>query len=169
MDIDDDGGGGDYRRRSSRKTKPPGNDGGEIRIRRRSLRNTTMSTAAEATKQPSGGLKQPAGDKDGCDDVGIRLPKRLFATDRFQSERVNMYSTVDLLLWVRDVLSGSPEMDILLGSCFACLFQMPARRLFAGKVVHSMMTRQVVMKKLRDVACFLGGSHCVSLWWSSVR
>nr|VDD60541.1 unnamed protein product [Brassica oleracea] len=164
MDIDDDGGGGDYRRRSSRKTKPSGNDGGESRIRRRSSRNTTMSTAAEATKRPSGGLKQPAGDKDGCDDVGIRLPERLFATDRFPSERVNMYSTVDLLLWVWDVLSGSPEMDILLGSCFAGLFQMPARRLFAGKVVHSMMTRQVVTKKLRDVACFFGGEAIAFLF-----
>ncbi|KAF2592933.1 hypothetical protein F2Q70_00042902 [Brassica cretica] len=95
MDIDDDGGGGDYRRRSSR--------------------NTTMSTAAEA----SGGLKQPAGDKDGCDDVGIRLPERLFATDRFPSERVNMYSTVDLLLWVRDVLSGSPRWT----SCWVLALQ----------------------------------------------
>ena len=29
-----------------------------------------------------------------------------------------MYSTVDRLLWVRDVLDGTPEMSTLLESCW---------------------------------------------------
>ncbi|KAG2289967.1 hypothetical protein Bca52824_049571 [Brassica carinata] len=53
---------------------------------------------------------------------------------------------------------GTPEMELLLGSCFGGLFRIPALRLFAGKVVHSMMTRQVVTKKVRDVARF---------WWET--
>ncbi|KAG5414997.1 hypothetical protein IGI04_002564 [Brassica rapa subsp. trilocularis] len=53
------------------------------------------------------------------EDVRERLPERLFATDQFLSERVNMYSAVDLLLWVRDVLDRTPDMSTLLGSCFA--------------------------------------------------
>ncbi|CAG7874433.1 unnamed protein product, partial [Brassica rapa] len=69
-----------------------------------------------------------------------------------------MYSTVDLLLWVRDVLRGSPEMDVLMGSCFAGLFQIPTRRLLAGKVVHSMMTRQVVTKKKYEMWPVFGGN-----------
>ncbi|WZZ27714.1 hypothetical protein YC2023_011115 [Brassica napus] len=55
-----------------------------------------------------------------------------------------MYSAVDRLLWVRDVLDGTPEMSKLLGSCFGGLFQIHVCRLYSGKVVHSMMTRQLV-------------------------
>lgn len=96
-------------------------------------------------------------EKDGCDEIAKHLPERLFATDRFPSERVNMYSTVDFLLWVRDVLRGTPEMELLLGSCFGGLFRIPALRLFAGKVVHSMMTRQVVTKKKYEMWPVFGG------------
>lgn len=96
-------------------------------------------------------------EKDGCDEIAKRLPERLFATDRFPSERVNMYSTVDFLLWVRDVLRGTPEMELLLGSCFGGLFRTLALRLFAGKVVHSMMTRQVVTKKKYEMWPVFGG------------
>ncbi|KAG5407790.1 hypothetical protein IGI04_013909 [Brassica rapa subsp. trilocularis] len=52
------------------------------------------------------------------EDVREKFSERLFATDRFSSERVNMYSTVDRLLWVRDVLDGTPEMSTLLESCW---------------------------------------------------
>ncbi|KAH0939196.1 hypothetical protein HID58_006657 [Brassica napus] len=55
-------------------------------------------------------------EKDGgtetteVEDLKEGLSERLFATDRFPSERVNMYSTVDLLLAVRDALNGTLEM-----------------------------------------------------------
>ncbi|KAF2566338.1 hypothetical protein F2Q68_00024539 [Brassica cretica] len=55
-------------------------------------------------------------EKDGrtetteVEDLKERLPERLFATDRFPSDRVNMYSAVDLLLAVRGALNGMPEM-----------------------------------------------------------
>ncbi|KAG2289284.1 hypothetical protein Bca52824_048888 [Brassica carinata] len=44
------------------------------------------------------------------EDLKEGLPERLFATDRFPNERVNMYSAVDLLLVVRGILNGMPEM-----------------------------------------------------------
>ncbi|CAN7029601.1 unnamed protein product, partial [Brassica rapa subsp. trilocularis] len=44
------------------------------------------------------------------------IPERLFATDRYPSERVNMYSTVDHLLAARDALNNIPEMVKLIGS-----------------------------------------------------
>ncbi|WZZ32904.1 hypothetical protein YC2023_016305 [Brassica napus] len=44
------------------------------------------------------------------EDLKEGLPERLFSTDRFPSERVNMYSAVDLLLAVRGALNGMPEM-----------------------------------------------------------
>ncbi|CAN7033543.1 unnamed protein product [Brassica rapa subsp. trilocularis] len=55
-------------------------------------------------------------EKDGgtetteVEDLKEGLSERLFATDRFPSERVNMYSTVDLLLAVRDALNDTSEM-----------------------------------------------------------
>ncbi|CAF2326627.1 unnamed protein product [Brassica rapa] len=54
---------------------------------------------------------------------GRRL--RLFATDRFPCQRVNVYSAVDRVLWatdvldetqIGDVLNGTPGMTKLMGS-----------------------------------------------------
>lgn len=70
------------------------------------------------------------------EDVRKRQPEMLLATDRFPSKRVNIYSTVDRLLWSKDVLNGTPKMARLMGSCFGSLFQIPVRRLSMGKVVH---------------------------------
>lgn len=53
----------------------------------------------------------------------------------------------DFLLRVRDALKGTPEMLVLLSSCFGGLFKIPARGLYAGRVVHNLMSRQVVTKK----------------------
>ncbi|CAN7018627.1 unnamed protein product [Brassica rapa subsp. trilocularis] len=126
-------------------------DGGQRGNRRKSLRHN-KNVGVDV-----GGSISPRRKKDGCDEIAKRLPERLFATDRFPSERVNMYSTVDFLLWIRDVLRGTPEMELLLGSCFGGLFRIPARRLFAGKVVHSLMTRQVVTKKKYEMWPVFGG------------
>lgn len=81
-------------------------------------------------------------EDSGVEDVNM-LPQRLFATDHFPSERTNVYSTADFLLRIRDALKGAPEMLVILSSSFGGLFTIPARRLYAGRVVHSMMTRHV--------------------------
>lgn len=50
-------------------------------------------------------------------DVLAGLPARLFATDRFPCERVNMYFKIDYLLWVRVIedlmalVEGDKEMS----------------------------------------------------------
>ncbi|CAN6894467.1 unnamed protein product [Brassica oleracea] len=36
-----------------------------------------------------------------------------------------MYLTIDNLLWVRNKLYGTPEMEKLMGSCFGSLFKIP--------------------------------------------
>ncbi|CAN6833497.1 unnamed protein product [Brassica oleracea] len=153
----EDGGGRENRRKSLRQSKNSGVVVGGSVSPRRNSRNRTTSPEDEAAGMAKRLSKQPATEKDGCDEIAKRLPERLFATDRFPSERVNMYSTVDFLLWVRDVLRGTPEMELLLGSCFGGLFRIPALRLFAGKVVHSMMTRQVVTKKKYEMWPVFGG------------
>ncbi|CAN6913047.1 unnamed protein product [Brassica oleracea] len=80
-----------------------------------------------------------------------------------------MYSAVDRLLWVRDVLDGTPEMSTLLGSCFGGLFQIHVCRLYSGKVVHSMMTRQLVTKKKYEMWPVFGGNPLRFPWWSLGR
>ncbi|KAL0755077.1 hypothetical protein Bca101_092745 [Brassica carinata] len=49
------------------------------------------------------------------EDVKGSLP---FATDQYPCERINMYSTIDNLLCVRDALNGTEEMALLLRFCF---------------------------------------------------
>ncbi|KAF8113513.1 hypothetical protein N665_0049s0029 [Sinapis alba] len=77
-----------------------------------------------------------------------RLPERIFATDRFPSRRVNMYASIDYLLVVKEVLKDTAEMARVLGSGFGGLFKLPVRRLtMSGKLVHGLLTRQVVSRK----------------------
>ncbi|KAF8095157.1 hypothetical protein N665_0339s0027 [Sinapis alba] len=85
------------------------------------------------------------------------LPERLFATNRFPSERVNIYSTVEYLLRVKEALKGTPEMEVLAGFSFGGLFKIPEWRLLAGKVIHSMLTRQLVKKKKYEMWPVFGG------------
>ncbi|CAG7901097.1 unnamed protein product, partial [Brassica rapa] len=84
---------------------------------------------------------------DEVEVVPASLPERLFATDRFPCEKINMYSTIDFLLCVRDALNGTEEMAMLLISCFGTLFRFPVRKVLMGKVIHGMLTRQVLTKK----------------------
>ncbi|KAG2323017.1 hypothetical protein Bca52824_016230 [Brassica carinata] len=94
--------------------------------------------------------KEPAADPgDGPDE---RLPERLFATDRYPSRRLNVYSSLEYLVVIRDVLRGTPELDRILGSCFGKLFELPARRCsYSSVMIHAMLARQVVTKKRYEV------------------
>ncbi|CAN6894415.1 unnamed protein product [Brassica oleracea] len=64
--------------------------------------------------------------------VNERLPPRLFATDRYPSNRNNCYASLEFLLLVRDVLEGSAEMERLLCSCA-----------LSAKLVHGMLAGQL--------------------------
>ncbi|WZZ39672.1 hypothetical protein YC2023_035931 [Brassica napus] len=90
---------------------PPKKDRAGVRRRRPTVRSLTVSIIIEVVE---------------VEDVLERLPERLFATDRFPGERVNMYLTVDRLLGVTDVfdgtqigdaLNGTPEMAKLMAIC----------------------------------------------------
>ncbi|XP_024014516.1 uncharacterized protein LOC112088464 [Eutrema salsugineum] len=76
-----------------------------------------------------------------CDD---RLPPRLFATDRFPVNPINVYSKPDTLTFLLDVLRGSPELETILNSPFRHLFELPAVRCpISCKLIHTLLTRQV--------------------------
>ncbi|KAG2307293.1 hypothetical protein Bca52824_027041 [Brassica carinata] len=93
---------------------------------------------------------------DGPDE---RLPERLFATDRYPSRRLKVYSSLEYLVVIRDVLRGTPELDRILGSCFGKLFELPARRCsYSSVMIHAMLARQVVTKKRYEVWPVFGGN-----------
>ncbi|CAN7015104.1 unnamed protein product [Brassica oleracea var. botrytis] len=59
--------------------------------------------------------KEHVGEEENFDNgPDERLPERLFATDRYQSRRLNVYSSLEFLVAVKDVLRGTPEMDRIL-------------------------------------------------------
>ncbi|XP_033146922.1 uncharacterized protein LOC117133909 isoform X2 [Brassica rapa] len=122
--------------------------------RKRSGKGLVEGTAATAKSKRSGkgvvvGTAAP---------VNERLPSRLFATDRYPSNRNNCYSSLEFLLLVRDVLEGSVEMERLLCSSFGSLFRLPVRRCaFSGKLVHGMLCRQLVTKKRFEMWPVFGG------------
>lgn len=88
-----------------------------------------------------------------------RLPERLFATDRYPSRRLNVYSTLDFLVAVKDVLRGTPEMDRIMGSCFGKLFDLPVRRCsYSSVMIHALLARQLVTKKRYEAWPIFGGN-----------
>ncbi|KAF8108591.1 hypothetical protein N665_0107s0013 [Sinapis alba] len=130
---------------------------GDSRGERRRVSGCSGSGTMATRRSKRGKAAQLDATEEKVEDVKALLPERLFATDRFSSERVNIYSTVDYLLRVKEALMGTPEMEVLAGSSFGGLFKMLARRLLAGKVIHSMLTRQVVTKKKFEMWPVFGG------------
>lgn len=59
---------------------------------------------------------------------------------------------------LKEVLEGSEEMERLLGSCFGHLFRLPVRRCtFSAKLVHVILTRQLITKKRFEMWLVFGG------------
>lgn len=75
------------------------------------------------------------------------LPPRLFATDRFPSRRLNIYSKPELLAVIRCALRDTEEFDFIRSSCFGKLFDLPARECpVSCKLIHAMLARQLVTR-----------------------
>ncbi|XP_024009390.1 uncharacterized protein LOC112084478 [Eutrema salsugineum] len=87
-----------------------------------------------------------------------RLPERLFATDRFPINRINVYSKPDTLTFLHDVLRDTPEFETILNSPFGRLFDIPAASApISCKLIHSLLTIQVVTKKQYEIWIVFGG------------
>ncbi|CAN7014111.1 unnamed protein product [Brassica oleracea var. botrytis] len=89
----------------------------------------------------------------------LRLPPRLFATDRFPTMRLNIYSSPDLLSFIRNVLRDTPELETIRQSCFGKLFNLPARQCpVSCKLIHTFLTRQLVCLPKNTLWSAFGGS-----------
>ncbi|KAF8115516.1 hypothetical protein N665_0026s0059 [Sinapis alba] len=74
-----------------------------------------------------------------------RLPPRLFATDRFPSKRLNIYSSPEILAFISNVFRDTPEFETIRNSCFGKLFDLPARQCpISCKLIHSLLTQQLI-------------------------
>ncbi|KAF3543133.1 hypothetical protein DY000_02007805 [Brassica cretica] len=72
------------------------------------------------------------------------LPERLFATDRFPRNRLNIYSRSNILAFVRHVLRDSPAFAKIRKSSFGKLFDLPTRQCpVSCKLIHSLLSRQL--------------------------
>ncbi|KAG2284428.1 hypothetical protein Bca52824_055648 [Brassica carinata] len=88
----------------------------------------------------------------------LRLPLRLFATDRFPTRRHNIYSSPDLLPFIRNVLRDTPEFETIRRSCFGKLFDLPARQCpVSCKLIHAFLTRQLVCLPKNTLWSAFGG------------
>ncbi|KAF3575461.1 hypothetical protein DY000_02029246 [Brassica cretica] len=64
----------------------------------------------------------------GIDGPNLCLPPRLFATDRFPVKRLNIYSSLEIMPFIRHVLRGTREFDTIRQSPFGKFFDIPARQ-----------------------------------------
>ncbi|KAH0865819.1 hypothetical protein HID58_083030 [Brassica napus] len=88
----------------------------------------------------------------------LRLPPLLFATDRFPTRRHNIYSSPDLLPFIRNVLRDTPEFETIRRSCFGKLFDLPARQCHVScKLIHAFLTRQLVCLPKNTLWSAFGG------------
>ncbi|KAF8092023.1 hypothetical protein N665_0427s0004 [Sinapis alba] len=70
----------------------------------------------------------------------------MFATDRFPSGRLNIYSKPDILAFVREVLRDTPEFQTIRESSFGKLFDLPARQCHVScKLIYSILSRQLIV------------------------
>ncbi|KAG2312452.1 hypothetical protein Bca52824_024009 [Brassica carinata] len=71
---------------------------------------------------------QPQNEIGGTSLADNHLPRRLFVTDRFPIKRLNIYSSPDLLPFIRNVIRDTSEFKTIRQSCFGKLFDLPARQ-----------------------------------------
>lgn len=94
-----------------------------------------------------------------------RLSGRLFATDMYPNSRLNLYSKPDLLTFVLDAQEGTPEFDTIRQSPLGVLLDLPVSRCpISCKLIHALLSRQLVTKKKYELWMIFGGQPlCFSL------
>ncbi|KAH0874983.1 hypothetical protein HID58_072345 [Brassica napus] len=112
-------------------------------------------TKRKAKKKPTA-TPEPDSPQDASD---LRLPPRLFATDRFPTKRLNIYSSPEILPFLRHVLRDTKEFQIIRESCFGKLFDIPARPCpVSTKLIHSFLTRQLICLPKNMLWSVFGGN-----------
>ncbi|KAL0802303.1 hypothetical protein Bca101_057479 [Brassica carinata] len=102
-------------------------------------------TTAGSESGPSSPNQRNKTKQPDTDIPDYRLHPRLFATDRFPCKWLNIYSSSEILAFIRHVFRGTRKFEIIKESGFGKLFDLPARQCpVSFKLIHSLLTRQVV-------------------------
>ncbi|KAL0663675.1 hypothetical protein Bca4012_100512 [Brassica carinata] len=117
-------------------------------------------TKKKAKKKPTATPEpDPPQDASRSLQPDLRLPPRLFATDRFPTKRLNIYSSPEILPFLRHVLRDTKEFQIIRESCFGKLFDMPAHQCpVSAKLIHSFLTRQLLCLPKNTLWSVFGGN-----------
>lgn len=91
--------------------------------------------------------------------VEDKLPTRVSALDCYPDpERLNIYSKARVIGSVAEALAGTEDLQTLLGSQFRQLFMLPVARCHnSGKLIHSLLARQLITKKKYELWSVFGG------------
>ena len=87
------------------------------------------------------------------------LPCRLMHPDDFPDKvRLNIYSKPEYMGTLVELLEGSEAWDVLLGSQFKKLFELPvARCSHSAKLSHGMLARQLLTQRKHELWTVYGG------------
>ncbi|EOA22801.1 hypothetical protein CARUB_v10003519mg, partial [Capsella rubella] len=115
--------------------------------------------------KPTPDASSSSGPPDESSGWDLRLPPRIFATDRYPDARLNVYSRPDILTAVCKVLRGKPEFERILNSSLGSLFRLRISECpMSCKLIHALLCRQVLSKKKYELWTVFGGYPlCFSL------
>ncbi|CAA7032682.1 unnamed protein product [Microthlaspi erraticum] len=87
------------------------------------------------------------------------LPSRVFAMECYpEAERLNIYSRSNVIGRVAHALGGTESLETILGSQFRQLFMLAVARCHnSGKLIHSLLARQLITKKKYELWSVFGG------------
>ncbi|EOA34050.1 hypothetical protein CARUB_v10021549mg [Capsella rubella] len=108
--------------------------------------------------KPTPDASSSSGLPDEASGWDLRLPPRIFATDRYPDARLNVYSRPDILTVVCKVLRGTPEFERILNSSLGSLFRLRICECpMSCKLIHALLCRQVLSKKKYELWTVFGG------------
>lgn len=93
------------------------------------------------------------------DDPPTSLPRRLFAVDSLpRGSRLNIYSKSNVISQLVEILRGKEALNTILNSQFGKLLRLPvARCANSAKLIHGLLSRQLVTKKKHELWTVFGG------------
>ncbi|KAH0910744.1 hypothetical protein HID58_034065 [Brassica napus] len=119
----------------------------------------SFSQAKEKKKNAASQDSDPPPSSSGTMQPDPRLPLRLFATDRFPINKLNIYSSPEILPFLRHVLRDTKEFQTIRQSCFGKLFDIPSRQApISRKLIHSFLSRQLICGGDHTLFSVFGGN-----------
>ncbi|ESQ46689.1 hypothetical protein EUTSA_v10000594mg [Eutrema salsugineum] len=98
-------------------------------------------------------------DGEGSNNLSEKLPKRVLGDGCYPvGARLNIYSKANVIGLLVEALKGTEDLEKLLHSQFGKLFHLPVARFCnSAKLVHALLSRQLVTTKKHEIWFLFGG------------